>query len=349
VALSGAGKPLLVWGAGAIGGTIGAHLLRAGHDVLFVDVVEAHVDAINAAGLTITGPLAEFTVPARAVTPDRVEGTHPAVWLCTKAQHTAEATRQILPHLSDDGHILSLQNGLTERIVAEIAGRERTLGAFINFGADYLEPGRILHGGRGAVVVGELDGAATERLAATRALLAAFEPDAVATDNIWGYLWGKLGYGALLFATALTDDSIADVLASRPDRPALAALAAEMMAVARAEGVTPLGFNGYEPAAFMPGADPAATQASFDAMVAHNAKSAKSHSGIWRDLAVRKRKTEVDPLITEPVAIGAGHGHPMPLTRLLVSLIEDIEGGRRPLSRETLAVLTAAHTEGAAA
>ncbi len=33
-------------------------------------------------------------------------------------------------------------------------------------------------------------------------------------DNIWGYLWGKLAYGARLFATALTNDSIADSLAN---------------------------------------------------------------------------------------------------------------------------------------
>lgn len=341
--------PLLVWGAGAIGGTIGAHLVRAGHDVLFVDIAEDHVAAINDRGLSIEGPIDTFTVQARAVTPAEVVGTYPGVWLCTKAQHTREATRAILPHLSAHGHVLSLQNGLTERIVSAVAGRARTLGAFINFGADYLEPGCILYGGRGAVVVGELDGATTPRLAGTRDLLAIFDADAIATADIWGYLWGKLGYGALLFATALTDDSIADVLDSRADRPALAALATEMMAVAAAEGVTPRGFNGYEPAAFAPGADPAATDSSFDAMVAHNKKSAKSHSGIWRDLAVRKRRTEVDPLIMEAVAIGASHGHAMPLTRLLVTLIRDVEDGRRPLSRDTLAVLTAAHHRGEAA
>ncbi|HAF10268.1 MAG TPA: 2-dehydropantoate 2-reductase, partial [Chloroflexi bacterium] len=38
---------LLVWGAGAIGGTLGAHLARAGHDVTFVDRAPEHVDAIN--------------------------------------------------------------------------------------------------------------------------------------------------------------------------------------------------------------------------------------------------------------------------------------------------------------
>ena len=39
------------------------------------------------------------------------------------------------------------------------------MGCFVNFGADYLGPGRVLYGGRGAVVLGEIDGADTPRLA----------------------------------------------------------------------------------------------------------------------------------------------------------------------------------------
>ena len=48
---------LLIWGAGAIGGSIGAYFSRAGHGVTFVDRVQDHVDAINRAGLRITGPM----------------------------------------------------------------------------------------------------------------------------------------------------------------------------------------------------------------------------------------------------------------------------------------------------
>jgi ketopantoate reductase len=56
----------LIWGAGAIGGTMGAYLARAGRDVTLVDTVDEHVSAIRRSGLRITGPLAEFTqdVPA---------------------------------------------------------------------------------------------------------------------------------------------------------------------------------------------------------------------------------------------------------------------------------------------
>lgn len=342
----GVSAPLLIWGAGAIGGTIGAYLVRAGVDVLFVDQAADHVAAMNADGLAIEGPIEAFSVPARAVTPDELTGSFPAIWLCTKAQHTEAATRSLVPHLAAGGHVLSLQNGLNELSISEIVGAQATLGAFINFGADYLAPGRILYGGRGAVVVGELGGTDTPRLAETHRLLSLFETEAITTPEIWAYLWGKLGYGALLFATALTDDSIADVLDRREYRPALTALAAELTALADAQDVQPRGFNGYDPAAFRPDADPAATSASFDAMVAHNRKSAKSHSGIWRDLAVRKRRTEVDPQLTLPVAIGARHGHPMPLTRRLIALVQDIEEGRRPLSFDTLDTLRAEYDTG---
>ena len=43
-------------------------------------------------------------------------------------------------------------------------------------------------------------------------------------------------------------------------------------------------------------------------MVAFNRRSAKTHSGIWRDLAVRKRRTEIDAQIGPIVAIGKAHG-----------------------------------------
>ena len=48
-------EPILIWGAGAIGGTLGALFIRAGHDVLFVDSAADHVAAINAAGLGSPG------------------------------------------------------------------------------------------------------------------------------------------------------------------------------------------------------------------------------------------------------------------------------------------------------
>ena len=326
----------LIWGAGAIGGTIAAYAARAGHELTLVDVDTDHVDAMNAEGLRITGPVDDFTAEVSALTPDRVQGRWDAVLLCTKALHTEAATEAIAPLLSQDGFVVSVQNGLNEFAIAERVGVQRTVGAFVNFGADYLEPGVIHLGGRGAVVVGELDGRSSERLDWLLDLLRTFEPNAIATDNIWGYLWGKMGYGAMLFASALCNESIADVLDAREARPILDELAAEVLAVARAEGVTPLGFNGFDPVAFGPGGDAGARAASYEAMVAHNRGSAKSHSGVWRDLAVRKRKTEADAQFGPILARAEAHGLQVPLTRRLVEVVREVEQGDRPQAWATM-------------
>jgi 2-dehydropantoate 2-reductase len=330
---------LLVWGAGAIGGTLGAYLARAGHEVTFVDADADHVSAIDAVGISITGPIAEFMQLVPAFTPESLSGRWDTIILATKAHHTEAATRALAPHLSDDGCVVSAQNGLNELTIARIVGDARTVGSFVNFGADYIKPGVIHYAGRGAVVLGEVDGRRTPRVAAIHDAWLRFDDRAVVTPNIWGYLWGKEAYGAMLFATALTNESIADALAMPRYENLYVELAREILAVARARGVIPEAFDGFDPSAYLPSAADDAAADSLDALVAHNRKSAKTHSGIWRDLAVRKRRTEVDAQLGIVVTLGNEAGVATPLTARLVDLIHDIEDGRRPQSLETLDVL----------
>ena len=332
---------ILIWGAGAIGGVIGAYLKRAGHDITFVDIVPEHVAAIRDRGLHIFGPVEEFTVQAPAFLPGELTGAWDRIFLAVKAHHTEAACRALLPHLDAKGYVLSTQNGLCETLIASIAGAERTMGAFVNFGADWMGPGEIMFGNRGAVVLGEIDGRMTPRLEALHRLMRDFEPDAITTDNIWSYLWGKLGYGAMLFAQALGNLGIADCLARPELLPVWRALGREAVTVAEAEGVEPRGFNGFDPAAFRPGASEAQAKASVDAMVEFNRPSAKTHSGVWRDLAVRKRRTEVDVQIAPIAEIGARHGIECPAVRKLVAMIHEIEDGKRKLDDDNLLELLA--------
>ena len=332
----------LIWGAGAIGGTLGAYLARAGGDVTLVDTVVEHVDAIACAGLRVTGPIDEFTVRVPAFIPLTLSGTWDEIILATKAHHTDAAVRALRPHLADNGYVVSAQNGLNELAIAEAVGAERTVGAFVNFGADYMEPGVIHYAGHGAVVLGEIDGRITPRATAIRDAWRLFDPRAIVTPNIWGYLWGKEAYGAMLFATALTNESIADALAMPAYRQLYIALAREILAVAWARSVQPEAFDGFDPAAYLTSAQPGAAEQSLDALVAHNRRSAKSHSGIWRDLAVRKRPTEVDAQLGIVVRLGDQAGVPTPLTARVVTLIHEIERGTRPQSLDTLDVLAAA-------
>ena len=332
-----------VIGAGAIGGTIGAHLARSGHEVLLVDSAVDHVHAIERAGLTIEGRTT-FRVRVPAVTvaglADALRGRPPeAVLLAVKAMHTAAALEPVAPLLGPESFVVSMQNGLNEKVIAGRIGAARTVGAFVNFGADYLEPGRIMYGGAGALYLGELDGRMTPRLMALgRVLRESFLENTTLTPNIWGYLWGKLGYGAILFATATVDETMADVLGDLTCRPALANLAGEVVRVADAEGVRSEGFDGYDPDAmrFAASRDWAAIHRSLDRLAEFNRHSLKQKSGVWRDLAVRRRRTEVDHQIGPVVEVARVHGLEAPLNQRLVELIHALEEGRRPMARANL-------------
>ena len=334
-------EPVLIWGAGAIGATLGAYWARAGREVLLVDLVTEHVAACRESGLCIEGPLDSFSLEVDAVTPDELTGRFSRIVLAVKAHHTVAAVTALHPHLTDDGFVLSAQNGLNERVIARQLGERRCMGAFVNFGADLLEPGRVLFGNRGAVVIGELDG---QRLARTEAMLELFrlfDPDALLTDNIWGFLWGKLAYGAMLFATALNMDSMADNFADPQRFPVWRSLGGEVMAVAAASDVTPMGFDGFAPASFAPDAPDSAARKSVADLASFNRTSAKTHSGVWRDLAVLQRSTEVDAQIAVIAELGAEVGVETPAIRRLVSLVHDVEDGRRPQSFETFGELMA--------
>src|SRR5438132_1841418 len=305
----------IVVGAGAIGGTVGAHLVRRGRSVLFCDADAEHVAAINERGLRIEGPVEEFAVHAPAVRPDELPDGLGAVLLAVKSQHTADALAAVAPRLAPHGFVVSLQNGINEPLISSAVGEARTVGAFVNFGADYLEPGRIFLGGRGALYVGELDGRHTDRLER----LVGDLPQAKETSNILGFLWAKEAYGAMLFATAVSDLAIADALAEPRYRPVFMQLACEVLAAAP---VPVASFDGFEPDDL---------EGSIERLVAFNRCSAKTHSGIYRDLVVRKRPTE-------KAILADVEG---PLLRRTLELIGEIEAGRRVCEVANLELLAA--------
>jgi 2-dehydropantoate 2-reductase len=332
-----------VFGAGAIGGTVGAHMVRGGESVLFVDRDADHVTAMQSRGLTIRGFAESFTVRVEAATPADLPEQLETVLLACKAPATEDAVRSFVDRLAPDGCVVSLQNGLNELTIARLVGEQRTIGAFVNFSADYIEPGLIHFGGRGAFYIGELDGALTPRLERLQQALGHWG-NVQMTDNIWGFLWGKQAYGAMLFATALTDDSMADAIDGH--RRVMVDLAREVLRVADARGIRPLGFDGFEPEAIA-SSERAVVDASFERLIAVRRGDEKTHSGVWRDMAVRKRRTEVDahfgPIVQDAQQLGLA----VPLLQGMIEMIHGIEDGRRPFSTsnlDELAELTGTHS-----
>jgi 2-dehydropantoate 2-reductase len=334
---------ITVWGAGAIGGITGGALTRAGHVVLLVDVHEAHVAALKQDGLTVEDARGNWHVRVRAATPPEVRGPLGLVLLAVKSQATPSALGEILPHLTDDSVVVSVQNGLNEELIAERIGAARTVGCLVNWAADWIAPGRIQFGGSGSFLVGELDGALTPRVRELADLLSVVMSSGT-TDNIWGCLWAKTCFAALLFATALTDETVYDVVEQPcPTQRMLVLLVAEAMAVAEAAGVRLVAFDEYDPALYRKGAagDRAAVDAAMMAVSRFYRMHTKVKTGVWRDLAVRKRKTEVDSQLGVVATKGRRLGIATPLVDRVVAMIHNIEDGRRTMGLENLAELVA--------
>src|SRR5215475_15919433 len=128
------------------------------------------------------------------------------------------------------------------------------------------------------------------------------------------------------------------VLYGRRWHGVLGKLGREIVLAASAAGIRPVGVDGFDAAAFAAG-DAARSAASCDAMAEHYRHSAKTRSGIWRDLAVRKRKTEVAIMFAPVLAAGRQHGVATPTVERLSAMIAEMEQGRRDFTAENLAEL----------
>jgi 2-dehydropantoate 2-reductase len=308
---------LTIIGAGAIGGTIGAHMFRAGHDITLCDADADYVAAIKKNGLQIEGPVNEFTVNIPAITPDELPDTIDHAIVAVKSLHSASAAALLRDRLSPDGYVLTVQNGLTADALIDAVGADRVISSFVNFGADVMGPGRVMQGNIGTFRVGEISGGViTQRV---RDLADAL-PYAVATDNVLGYLWGKEVYGAMMWAGAVSDLPIAETLAREAYKPLMIALAEEVLAQAPVKVES---FDGFVPDDLYD---------SLDRLAEFNRKSAKTHSGIYRDLMIRKRKTEVDEVHKDFQG---------PIFDRVVEMIHDIEEGRRTCEVNNLDELAA--------
>jgi 2-dehydropantoate 2-reductase len=333
-------KRILVWGSGAIGGTIGAYLARAGREVVFVDIAKDHLEQIDAGRLRIDGPGIDFTTGGRTATPDTVEGAYNLILLAVKIQDAERAAHALQPHLASDGRVVSCQNGLASRVVARIIGRERTLAAAMFLPADCIAPGHITYSGRTSFYIGELDGRLTESLHQTVAVFRDFDAGVKASDDIFGNIWGKMALGVLFGVSALTNETRVEFF-SRPDRiPLIGGLVREVLRVAAADGYTAHDSDWFRSDAFLSNDDDAVRQ-SIARLVEVSRNSPKTHSGYWRDLTVHKRPTELPAQFMPMVAIAEKHGITVPLTKHFLALIGDVEEGRKeigiPLIQELMA------------
>jgi 2-dehydropantoate 2-reductase len=328
--------PITIVGAGAIGATVGAFLHDAGYDVTLVDIIPEHVRVMNEHGLRITGIRGDRVFPVKALLADDLRAPLGVTFLCVKGHFTESAMQHVAPMLAPDGYVLSLQNGLNEEIIARYVGTGRTIGAFVHFGADYLEPGLIQLGNEQTIFPGELDGTLTPRVLALQFALSHVMPTEI-TTNIWGFLWGKLVYGAMAFAVSCVDATVPEVLDDPIGMQVAVAAATEAYFVAKSQADILERIGEFDPNLFAPGPEaPARREAALRELADAMRGGIKQHMGIWRDLKIKKRKTEVDMQTAVIISKGQEVGIPTPVNAAILRIVHEIEAGRRDMGWDNL-------------
>lgn len=315
-----------VIGAGAIGGLVGGHLARAGYDVTLVDANTDHVAAIRENGLRIEGA-ANFIIRVPAITPDELEGPLDVVLLAVKSQHSAAAIAPVAPLLAADGLVLSMQNGLEAGRIKEAVGGDRTFVSLITFGGNYAGPGTIHFSGRAEFMIGNEDGRLNPKLEELAEILTRCFQPCTTTDNVLGAHWTKSAIGGVYFASAVMDADVIDLVDDPRCRLLFQRIVEEEVDIADQLGIEFVPVDGFDPRAFRrTSPDEAGIEASWAGFRAYwSRNNSQARTGVWRDLAIHRRPTEVNGIVGAMIRIGADYGVPTPYLNRVYELVRVAE------------------------
>ena len=325
-------------GAGAIGGTVAARLTRAGVPVQVIDANPEHVRRLRHPGLRLRGVDGDDVIALPAHTPQAAAGLVSVcdlLLLAVRSQSTREALAPLTQQLGARCDVVSLQNGLNEETIAELAGEARTIGCVVGFGATWNAPGDVEVTSAGELVIGRLDGTLDERLRGAGELLAKAFPTRT-TDNIRGALWGKMLVNSVTVLGALGGLLFGELIDWNPG--VLAHVVAEGVDVAVAERVELEPVFGLVPAPSIAGRDAGWRDIMTRALVAVGPHFARIKSVTWRDFELG-RPSEIDAVTGEIVRRGRLRGVATPLNAAAFGMLKEIEAKVRPISRKNLELL----------
>ncbi len=182
-----------IYGAGSLGTVLGAYITKNGGQVDLINRNKAHVEILNTKGAKIIGTV-DMTVPVKAITPEEMEGKYDVIVLLTKQLFNKDVVTMLKDFLSEEGVIVTLQNGIPEPGIAEIVGANHTMGCAVEWGAALIEPGVCeltstpdslsFH-------MGKLEGITDEQVKMVKDLLELMCP-VHEEENLMGARWSKL-------------------------------------------------------------------------------------------------------------------------------------------------------------
>ena len=317
---------LLFLGAGAIGTYVGGSLAAAGHQITFSEQPDAAATiAEHGLRLTrggVTTAVRDFAIFGSAQAALEA-GPYDAMVFALKSFDTETALDGLLATGVQLPPVLSLQNGVDNVDLIEEAAGLSALPCAVYVAVETAGPRLLKHHGRGDLAIGS--GSPIPRPGAApagddprpAAVSAVFERAGVpcpVTENVATVLWTKLVMNCALNAiSALGPVNYGRMVEDPATQRLIRELADETVAVARAVGV--------------PMPDDLAEAACKLAMAMHG-----MYSSTAQDL-MRGRRTEIDSLNGLVARLAERHGVPVPLNRMLHSLVRMAEAStvRQPI------------------
>lgn len=231
-------------GAGPVGGIMGAHLAKAGHNVILIDILKAHMDEIKKIGLSITGVKdidVKFSEKNLCYGIDKLsEKDVDYLFISVKAS----VLPQILPILKQvvkkEMTFIALQNGLdNEDLIAEVFGKENTLRIVVNYAGNLIDNGKIRMSFFNAPnYIGMIDPSAEKIAIELANVISKADLDTEFTSEIKKYEWEKIILNAALSPVcALTRRTMKQMMEFEDTRNLAESILREGIEVAAANNV----------------------------------------------------------------------------------------------------------------
>jgi len=328
-------------GAGAQGGSIAADFALAGLDVTLIDQWPAHVEAIRANGITVNLPTRTINarMPALHLCEiAEVKEPFDIVVLVVKAYDTRWSCELIKSVLAPDGLVVGLQNGMTHKIIADVVGPERTIGAVIQIASNMWEPGittRQNDNDESWFALGALTPETQERVEGLAGLLRNSGTVEVHND-IHSAKWMKLVVNAAeLIPSAIIDMELRGAAMTPGMLDVMRAAGYEAMQAALADGATIMPIIGMPPV--MSNHPDRFVDEIFDRVLTTYSEDDTLTTSLqdWR----KGRRAEVREVNGWVVDTLENLGSQAPLNQRIVDIAFDIENGRLEAKCENLSLL----------
>ena len=326
-----------IYGAGSLGTVLGAYMTKNGSPVDLINRNKAHIAVLKQNGAHITGTV-DFTQAVHALLPEEMEGKYDVIFLMTKQLFNREVVTMLKDYLSDDGVIVTLQNGIPEPGIAEIIGEARTIGCVVEWGATLSEPGTcILTSDPNSLSfhMGGMKGVSADRIARVKELLEKMCPVEI-EENLIGARWSKLLINATFSGLGTCiGGRFGDVSENKEVRKAAIRCMKECIDVGHAAGAVFAPVQGKDITKLFYYSGPVKKAFALLLLPIAMKKHRLIEPSMLQDLK-KGKPCEVDAINGVVCEWGKKCGVPTPVNDHIVEVIKKEQSGELPLSHENI-------------